>query len=334
MSKTTARAFSNIALVKYWGKRDEEKMLPQNSSVSVTLSDMYATTTVEFSAGLTKHELMLNGESYFSGSSEYSKVESVLKRIKKTASTGLNAKVVSKNNFPTSAGFASSAAGLAALAVAASKAIDLSLSKKELSILARYGSGSASRSVLGGFVKWNRGEKDDGSDSYATEVVSDTYWPEFRILAVSVSNLRKKIKSSDAMRRTVATSPYYTKWPKEAERDVQKIENAIKKRDIKSVGEIAERSAFSMHGLMMTAKPPILYFLPKTIELINVIAQLREKESVNAYVTIDAGPQVKILCLKKDIDYIKEKIAKINDIQKIFESRPGTGPQFLSDHLF
>ncbi|RLJ07441.1 MAG: diphosphomevalonate decarboxylase, partial [Candidatus Aenigmatarchaeota archaeon] len=210
--KASAVANANVALVKYWGKRDPKLMLPQNSSISVTLDGLYSHTTVEFGE-FESDQLIINGKEFGPGQEEYDDyVGKFLAVVRELAGTQLKAKIVSQNNFPTGAGLASSAAGFAALALACSKALGLPTDPKSLSILARRGSGSATRSVLGGFVEWKKGEKADGSDSYAEQIADENHWPEFRILAVITSRKEKKVKSRAGMAQTVKTCPFYPKW--------------------------------------------------------------------------------------------------------------------------
>ncbi|MBU0530693.1 MAG: diphosphomevalonate decarboxylase, partial [Nanoarchaeota archaeon] len=176
--KASAVANANIALVKYWGKRDKKLMLPNNGSISMTVDGMNTHTTVEFDSKYEKDIVIINGEEL--------QDEDTFKHIdliREKAGIQDKAKVVSNNNFPTAAGLASSASGLAALSVAGAKAAGLDLDKKELSMLARRGSGSASRSVYSGFVEWHRGEKDDGTDSYAEQIAPQDHW-DFRMVTV------------------------------------------------------------------------------------------------------------------------------------------------------
>jgi diphosphomevalonate decarboxylase len=243
------------------------------------------------------------------------------------------AKVVSKSNFPIAAGLASSASGLAALTLAATKAASLNLNKKELSILARQGSGSACRSIFGGFVEWLRGQKEDGSDSYARQIVNENYWPEFRMIVTILTEEKKKIGSRIGMAQTVKTCPYYDGWLKTVNQDLNIIRKGILKRDFTAVGSQAEYNCLKMHALMMTTKPPIIYWLPATMEIIQNVISWR-RDGLECYFTIDAGPQVKIICLEKDISKIKRKLKKIKGIKKIIVCKPGEGAKLINEHLF
>lgn len=331
--KFTASAPANIALIKYWGKRDAKLFLPYNSSFSVTLGGLKTITTVQFLAELSQDELSLNGSVLSSKEKQYVKIERFLNLIRRRAKSKLKARVVSENNFPTGAGLASSASGFAALALAGSRAAGLKMSSRRLSILARQGSGSAARSIYGGFVEWRRGVRGDGLDSYSRQVFNESYWPEFRIIAVTVSKLVKAVSSSEGMANTIKTSPFYKFWPKRAARDLKVILKAVREKKFSLLGEIAETNALTMHALMLTARPPLLYFLPATISIINKIHELREK-GMSVYFTIDAGPQVKIICLEKNVKVIRAEMLRIHGVEEARVCQIGGGAKLISRHLF
>lgn len=329
--KATARARANIALTKYWGKRSEDLMLPYNSSVSVTLKEFYATTTVSFSKEYKNDSFMLNKKN--AKEKELKKILNPLNKIRKLAKLKMRAKIVSENNFPTAAGLSSSSAGLAAFALAASKAAGLNLSSKQLSVIARLGSGSATRSVLGGFVEWKKGTKKNGSDSIAVQVLPENKWKNFRMLTTIITTKRKKISSTSAMKQTVKTCPFYKAWLNTIDADIRRIRKAIKEKSIEKVGEIAEHNCLKMHSLMMTTKPAIIYWQPSTLEIMHSVIQLREN-SVPCYFTIDAGPNVKVVCEKKHEKKIKENLLKLKGVKKVVSCSPGKGVELLEKHLF
>jgi diphosphomevalonate decarboxylase len=256
--KVSAIANSNIALAKYWGKRDKELMLPHNGSLSMTVNDMHTHTTVEFDPKHKQDTLIINGQELKPGTEDYDEyMGEFMKVVRQMTGNHTPVKIVSENNFPTAAGLASSASGFAAVALAISKALGLPMDHKSLSILARRGSGSASRSVLGGFVEWKRGEKKDGSDSYAEQIAPPGHWPEFRMIAVITSRKEKKIKSRAGMAQTVANCPFYPKWVETAQQDIDTIRKGIKERDFTLVGSTAEHNCLKMHATMMTTRPPV-----------------------------------------------------------------------------
>jgi diphosphomevalonate decarboxylase len=252
--------------------------------------------------------------------------------LRKRTGSKLHAKVMSTNNFPTAAGFASSAAGAAALALAASKAAGLNLGEKELSILARQNSGSGTRSVAGGFVQWLRGDKEDGSDSYGMQIADEKHWPEFRILACITTKQAKKIKSRAGMKQSIANCPYYPAWRETANKDAEEMKKLILKKDFTAVGQLAEHNCLKMHAVMMATTPAIIYWNEKTVQLMHAIMEWRE-QGLECYFTIDGGPQIKIICLQKDVAEITQKV-KEQGIDEVLECWPGEGVRSSDKHLF
>ncbi|TDT62846.1 diphosphomevalonate decarboxylase [Fonticella tunisiensis] len=323
--KATAKANTNIALIKYWGKRDEELFLPMNSSLSITLDSFYTITNVEFSRNLNKDIFMLNNHQ--ASESESNKVFRFLDKIRKLAGTHLHAVVTSENKVPTAAGFASSASGFAALAAAAAKALNLELDERELSILARQGSGSACRSIYGGYVEWQRGERADGKDSYAKQLLSERDW-NISILSCLVASGQKQVSSREGMKRTALTSPFYSGWLNTVEKDLERAKEAIRLRDFESLGKIVEANALKMHATMLGAEPPILYWQSGTMEVMHHIQNLR-LSGISAYFTIDAGPNVKVLCLPEDEQRVYESLLTLPSVQNVIICHPGAGVSYL-----
>jgi len=323
--QASAKAHSNMALIKYWGKRDETLMLPHNSSFSVTLDALYTTTTVAFDAALDHDILILNGRE--AEEKAKLKVSRFLDIVREMAGVNIHAKVTSQNSFPTGAGLASSASGFAALACAASKAAGLDLDGKALSMLARRGSGSACRSIYGGFVEWQKGVKLDGSDSYAIPVASPEHWP-LSLLIATVSDKQKKISSREGMAKTVATSPFYNSWLNTIEEDLAQAKAAVQNRDLDTLGKVAERNALRMHATMLSADPPFLYWQKGTIAVIREVESLRES-GIPAYFTIDAGANVAVLCEPSHAAQIKEKLLRLREVQNVIVSGPGPGVTLL-----
>jgi len=241
-------------------------------------------------------------------------------------------KIVSNNNFPTAAGLASSASGFAAVALAISKALGLPTDPKSVSMLARRGSGSASRSVSGGFVEWKRGERKDGTDSYGEQIAPPEYWPEFRMIAVITSKKEKKIKSRAGMAQTVANCPYYSKWVETVPADLDAIRKGIKERNFTLVGSTTEHNCLKMHATMITTKPPIIYWNPTTMEVMHSIMEWRD-QGLESYFTIDAGPQVKVFCLEKDLKELSKRLKELTGVEVVM-TRPGPGAKLTNEHLF
>ncbi|MFX0124940.1 MAG: diphosphomevalonate decarboxylase [Candidatus Hodarchaeota archaeon] len=330
--KKTAIANSNIALVKYWGKRNDELILPYNSSISMTLDKLYTITTVEFSEKYDNFQVIINDK--VATDDEYYRIVNHLKLIRQQVNISSFAKVISSSNFPKKAGLASSASGFAALTLAGSEALGLTLNNKELSILARRGSGSAARSILGGFVKWMKGSASDGSDSFAVPLVGKNHWPEISMIVTVVSSKEKKISSRAGMKQTVKTSPLYKAWLDTIADDLKTVEQAIRDKDFTELGPTIEKNALKMHATMHTTTPPILYWQAESLNLMKEVIALREEDNIECYFTMDAGPQVKILCLKKDIPLIKKRISEIQELQDIFICHPGEGTKLIEEHLF
>jgi diphosphomevalonate decarboxylase len=320
----TAVAHSNIALVKYWGKRSVEFNLPAVGSISLTLDALYTKTTLQFGDMLKEDQLILNDQEA---------TESALKRVSEFLDVAAGthdrpkAKVISKNNFPTGAGLASSASGFAALALAASQGLGQSHSDEALSRLARMGSGSAARSIYGGFSEMKLGTKDDGSEDFAISLHSERYW-DVRLLIAVTSDEKKELGSTEGMMRTADTAPYYDSWVSSHPKDLVDIKKAIAEKDFEKTGELTEHSCFKMHGLAMAAKPPILYWNAATTETIHRVWILR-KNGIPAYVTIDAGPQVKILCLPGSVEAVKDALSDIDGVRSVIEAKPGPGAYIM-----
>lgn len=330
MTKATAIANANIALVKYWGKRDKSLILPQNGSISMTCEGLTTTTTVEFFDEHKEHTVIINDEEFQKDEKD---IHGHIDRISQLAGIKEKARVVSESNFPIAAGLASSASGFAALTTAAAAALGLKLSPKELSILARQGSGSACRSILGGFVEWHRGEKPDGLDSYAESIVDKNHWSEFRMITTIVQKGKKSVTSRAGMAQTVETCPYYQEWLKTVTDDLKSIREGIKEKDFEKVAQTAERNCLKMHALMIATKPAIVYWVPATMEIIQSVLAWRE-EGLKCYFTIDAGPNVKVLCLEKDEKEVSKRLLNLERVIETIVCRPGDGAKLTDKHLF
>ena len=291
------RAHANIAFIKYWGKKDEELHLPYNNSLSFTQAAFYTDTRVRFSNELSEDVFFLNGEKQ--SPAETAKISKFVDAFRELKNTNLRVEISSFNNMPTAAGFGSSTSAYAALTPALNKALGLGLNDKQLTTYARRGSGSASRSIYGGLVEWHEGH--DHDSSYA-EQVDPADWGLATISVISTAK-RKKHSSRDGMRSAVETSPYYSEWPKLQAEAMVDIKKAITARDIDKIGQIAEHNALSMHALTISSQPPIIYFNNKTMEAIDMVHKLRE-EGLTAYFTVDAGPNIVIVCPLAEADTI------------------------------
>lgn len=297
MRSATAVAHPNIALCKYWGKRDARLNLPSTPSLSLTLAPFRTRTTVTW--GAATDSVIFNGVE--NTSSEGRKILTTLDRI--AALTGIArppCTITTDNDFPTAAGLASSASGFAALVVAANAAADAGLSTYMQAIIARQGSGSATRSLQGGWVEWTLGEAPDGSDSFGRQIAPADHW-DVRMLVVLVRSGPKEIGSTDGMNHTMRTSPYYPAWVVQAPADVEEARVAVFDRDLERLGRVTERSALRMHASMMAADPAVLYWKPETLTALEVVREAR-KDGLSGWATMDAGPNVKVLCAASDAD--------------------------------
>lgn len=326
MMKATAKAHTNIALIKYWGKRNEALILPTNNSLSLTLDGFFTTTTVDFQENLVQDQFILDNQPVEGDSSR--RVTKFLDLIRGLAGKeNLYATVHSKNDVPTAAGFASSASGFAALAAAGTKAIGLELDNQELSRLTRQGSGSASRSIYGGFAEWEMGNNSDGSDSFAVPIAPAEHW-DVRVAAVVLSSTMKKVSSRVGMKRTVETSPFYSGWIESIPKDLREIKDAIKTKDFEKTGSIAEANCLKMHATTLAANPPFTYWHDTTMRVMQTVQYMREN-GIPAYFTIDAGPNVKVLYLPENEESVKETLRNIPGVTDVILSRPGQGISYL-----
>lgn len=319
----TARAHTNIALVKYWGKKDDNLIIPQTDSISLTLADFYTDTTVAFDDQLSADSLKIDNKPIFD--KEALKVQKVLDLVRNLAKINTYAKVSSTNHVPMAAGLASSASGFAALTAAASRAAGLDLSDTDLSRLARQGSGSASRSIFGGFVQWHSGN--DNETSFATQIDSAQNL-DIKVVALIIKKSRKKHSSTQAMRESVETSPYYPVWCQVVAKDLKTITQAIRTHDFDLLGSTSELNAMRMHALTLSSDPAFTYFNGQTIELLEKVKELRA-DNVNCYATVDAGPNIKVLCQSKDLNQIITVFSQLIGPENVIATEPGSGIRYL-----
>lgn len=317
--KATAKANSNIALIKYWGKRDKKLNLPAVGSISLTLEGLHTVTSVNFDAQLDKDRVKINDVPV--EGIEKKRVSNFLDIIRRLSGKNMAAQVISTNNFPTAAGLASSASAFAALAFAGSEAAGLDLLPAQLSELARIGSGSAARSVFGGIVEMHKGLREDGKDAVAHQIAAKDYW-DLRLLIAVTSRAKKKTASTDGMTLSRETSPYYKAWVETAEDDLAQMRSIIKERDFHKLGELSEYSCLKMHALALSSNPGLLYWNSTTLAVMQTIRSMREN-GLPVYFTIDAGPQVKALCEPQHVQSIKTALVEIHGVIDVLESGLG-----------
>ena len=293
----TASANTNIALIKYWGKADESLAIPATSSLSLTLGGTRTTTTVSFDGGTGGEDAVtINGTT--PGGTARERVVRFLDLVRSRAGMAISASVTSSSTVPLAAGLASSAAGFAALAAAATRAAGMRLDERALSRLARRGSGSATRSIFGGLVLWNAGIDDE--TSYAEPVDCDLA-PAMVVVVVSAE--RKTISSTQAMRHTMNTSPLYPAWAEASREDLRVALDAVRARDLPRLGEVVEGNALGMHAAMIASRPSVVYWLPETLDVLHTVRVMRD-EGFPVWATIDAGPNVKVLTTGEDADRV------------------------------
>ena len=329
--KATAQAHPNIALIKYWGKRDQALFLPHTPSLSMTLSGLTAVTTVQFSGDLKADAVELDGRPVEGAGLE--RFTRHLDLIRELAGFSCRARVSSANDFPTAAGLASSAAGGAALTAALCWAAGLDPSPHELSALARRFSGSACRSVEGGFCQWNRGVRDDGADSFAVQAAPPSHWPQLRMVVTVVSGAQKAVSSRAGMQHSVETSPFFEGWVRQVDVDLAAARQALERRDLEALGRTAEANACRMHAVALGADPPTLYMKPVTLDVIARVWELRAG-GVQAYFTLDAGPNPVVLCLDADAPRVADALLSVPGVQRTVTAAPGEGVSRSETPLF
>ena len=308
MSVLTGKAFapSNIALVKYWGKRDEALRLPMNSSLSISLGDKGATAEISVIEDYVDRYIV-NGNALAVESPHYTRLKNYVDRY---LPAGLHVEVRLEFNIPFAAGLASSACCFASIILALNALFSWGLSTKELSIRARLGSGSACRSIEQGFIEWAMGEQQDGLDSYGVRL--ETIWPELCVGLCILQKEPKKVSSSIGMQRTVDTSKLYSAWPSLANNDIKALKAAIIQKNFCKLGQISEQNALSMHATMLASWPPLSYMTPDTLLLMQRVWRLRFDEKIPIYFTQDAGPNLKLLFESTEKDVITHEFPDLD----------------------
>lgn len=317
----TAVAHPNIALVKYWGKREVPGNVPAVPSLSITLDGICTRTEVCFDPALDRDVFELDGAR--ASESESARVSACLDVLRRAADSNLRAHVASVNEFPTGAGLASSASGFAALAVAAAAALDLDISARELSGIARASSASAARSLFGGFVTL-----DPDDEALAAPLLDAETWPLEVVIAVCDSG-RKAVGSTSGMRASAETSPFYPAWVESAWADYRAAAAAVRARDFDALGEVTEHSTLKMHAVMQSTRPPLVYWNGATMGCIQRVRELRAAGEA-VFFTVDAGPQLKAVCAPGRSDAVAEALSEVAGVQQIIRSGLGHGASCLN----
>jgi diphosphomevalonate decarboxylase len=317
--RAIAKAQPNIALIKYWGKRDSIRNLPAVGSISLTLDELFTSMEVELDGALDHDELRVNGR----------RTQSLLPRVSRCLDSvlgagRLRARVLSESNFPIAAGLASSASSFAALVVAASSAGGRERTTDELAGLAGQASGSAARSLYGGFVELRN---DDDGIAVRT-ILGGEAWP-LRIVAAVTSTAPKPVSSGEAMEASRKTSPFYSRWVEEQDMDLSTARDAISIRDFGKLASIAEHNCLKMHSVMWTSRPPVVYWNASTIACLERVRELRA-DGVSAFFTIDAGPQVKVVCLPEDEPQVVAALSGIGGVESVLASGIGASAALVA----
>jgi diphosphomevalonate decarboxylase len=324
MTTATAQAAANIAFIKYWGNRDNALRIPMNGSISMNLDGLFTRTTVSFQPSLPFDELIINGHEVAGPGRE--RVSYILDLIRSMAKIEDRAEVMTSNNFPSGAGIASSASAFAALALAGSKAAGLNLSERDLSRLARRGSGSAARSIPGGFVEWQAGTSDD--DSFAYTISGTDHWKLVDCVAI-VSTSHKKTGSTEG-HSLAPTSPLQEARVADAPRRLELCRSAILNCDFGAFASIVELDSDMMHSVMMTSMPALHYWKSASLEVMGQVRAWRA-EGIPACYTVDAGPNVHVICPESEAQIIDKRLREIPGVQNVLLARAGGGAQIVKN---
>jgi diphosphomevalonate decarboxylase len=316
--RTEAQAQPNIALIKYWGKRDIERNLPAVSSLSVTLDSLWTRMSVEFSAELAADELVVNT----------AVSDEMLPRVSEcldlvAGSDRPRAMVTSKCNFPIAAGLASSASAFAALVVAAGEAAGIQRDRLSLARLAGAASGSAARSLFGGFVELQANEENIDVSTIAD---ADT-WPLTVVIAITAAGA-KPVSSGEAMNRSAKSSPFYSSWVKQQAADLATARDAVLSKDIGKLAAVSEHNCLKMHSVMWASRPPIVYWNSATLACMEAVRQL-QNDGHAVFFTIDAGPQLKAVCLPEETDLVRSTLDACSGVERTMVSGLGAGARLL-----
>ena len=293
----TVRSYANIAIIKYWGKKAEKEMVPATSSISLTLENMYTETTLSpLPADAKADAFYINGQ--LQNETEHAKMSKIIDRYRPEGAGFV--RIDTENNMPTAAGLSSSSSGLSALVKACNAFFQLGLNRRELALEAKFASGSSSRSFYGPLAAWDK----DSGEIYPVE--TDL---KLAMIMLVLEDQKKPISSRDGMKLCVETSTTFDEWIRQSEQDYKDMLVYLKENDFKKVGELTEKNALAMHATTKTATPSFSYLTDASYEAMDFIRQLR-KQGEACYFTMDAGPNVKVLCLEEDLDHLSELLGQ------------------------
>jgi diphosphomevalonate decarboxylase len=320
--RASAIAHPNIALIKYWGKRDSAANLPAVGSLSVTLSALSTETTIEFDSRLSEDVLILNGQAH---PAEQARLSACLDALRRLAGERLHASVSSRNDFPTGAGLASSASGYAALVTAAGAALGIEDADARLLDIARIGSGSAPRSMFGGFVLM----QNTNNGTRCEQILAPDDWPLEIVVAVTTEE-SKDVTSRDGMEQSRLTSPYYDAWTGTHAADLEQARTLIRERNFSALAELAEHNCLKMHSVMLTTRPALIYWSPTTLACMHRVADMR-RQGVPVFFTVDAGPQVKAICLPEATEEVAAALQDVPGVMGVTAGGLGAGARLIDD---
>lgn len=318
--RAAARAQPNIALIKYWGKRDTEQNLPAVGSISITLADLYTTMSVEFDDALAADTLVVNGADNRAMLPRASRCLDAVVGGRRS-----HAAITSESNFPIAAGLASSASAFAALVVAADAAAQTRHDREQLARLAGRASGSAARSIYGGFV-----ELANTDDAIALSTVCPAAdWPLSVVVAITATG-PKAVGSTEAMETSRATSPFYGRWVAQQQEDLDEARTAIRARDFPRLATVAEHNCLKMHSVMWASRPPMVYWNATTLECMDAVRHM-QAEGIPVFFTIDAGPQLKAVCDPAVVATVRERLAATPGVEAVMVTGLGSGARLIGN---
>lgn len=331
--KATAVAPSNLAFVKYWGARDLERAIPCHPSLSMTLTRCRSRCTAATLREGDDEVVRADGEGELEAAPEdfARPVLRHVERLRKRADGGPSLRVATRNNFPTGAGLASSASGFAALTMACARAFGLEPSPEELSVWARTsGSGSAARSTLGGFVEWPS-SRDGDPEGPARQLAPSEHW-DLRDAVALVDPAEKEVSSREGHRRA-ESSPHFRRRLQLVSDRLAEVRSAIRDRDLERLGPVLETEAVELHLVAMSSRPPVFYWSPGTLRVMEAVRSLRSEEAIAAYYSIDAGPNVHVVCRPEDEERVVARLRRLPAVRDVLRDRVGTGPRYDGEHL-
>jgi len=336
MWKATARASADVALIKYWGKKDQVLRLPENGSISLILNGLDTVTTIEFTEAANSSAVHIDGK--HAGEEE----KRVLNHVQKVLSIAveqqlltqeqadtLSVRVDSQNTFPPSTGLSSSGSGFAALTLAAVQALGIHLTEKELSILARQGSGTACRCMSEGIVEWLDGETSD--TSYSVSLHPAEYWDLRDVIAV-VDAGKKRISSTEG-HQSAHSSVFYQTRLQQMKQKIVDLKAALDEKNFTQLGELIEAEALEFHSILLTSHPALITWYPGTVEVMLAVQQLRAA-GVPAYFTINTGFNVHVITLPEFEKTVQQRLEMLSLVQHTLLAKIGQAPRVSTEHLF